>query len=90
MNHKCHAIGCNAIVHPKLLMCLKHWRKVPKLLQHNVWHSYVSGQEIKKNPTVEYLSAAWTAIFAVADIEGVRYDRDAILNQHRKEVSDAI
>lgn len=81
MKHKCHALGCETAVHPRFLMCPKHWRKVPKKLQNDVWRFYVPGQEIKKNPTLDYLSAAWTAIFAVADLEGIPYDAKAIMRQ---------
>jgi hypothetical protein len=37
MPHTCHAEGCEVAVPPKLLMCLKHWRMVPKHLQREVW-----------------------------------------------------
>jgi hypothetical protein len=30
--HLCHAFACTVPVHPRLLMCPRHWRKVPKLL----------------------------------------------------------
>lgn len=80
-NHKCHAIGCDVNVHPRFLMCPPHWRMVPKPLKNAVWRFYVPGQEIKKNPTLDYLSAAWAAIFAVADLEGIKYDPKAIMRQ---------
>ncbi len=81
MSHKCHALACNVNVPPRLLMCPRHWRKVPKKLQSDVWSFYVSGQEIRKNPTLDYLMAAWTAIFAVADKEGIQYDASAIMRE---------
>ena len=40
MAHVCHAEGCDTPVPPKLLMCLKHWRRVPKQLQAAVWNNY--------------------------------------------------
>ena len=70
--HTCHAEGCEAVVPPKMLMCLRHWRMVPVGLQRSVWRFYVPGQEIRKDPTVEYLRAAGEAITAVAHIEGRR------------------
>ncbi len=79
--HECHAIACNTLVPPRLLMCQKHWRKVPKKLQDDVWRFYVSGQEIRKDPFLDYLTAAWAAIFAVADKEGIEYDANAIMRQ---------
>lgn len=63
--HTCHAHGCTAEVPPKLLMCLKHWRMVPKALQRAVWATYRSGQEIDKQASREYLEAAKAAIDAV-------------------------
>lgn len=64
--HTCHAEGCEVGVAPKLLMCLKHWRMVPKPLQVQVWRHYRPGQENDKRPTAEYLEAARAAIDAVA------------------------
>jgi hypothetical protein len=81
MKHKCHALNCEKCIHPKFLMCPYHWRKVPKKLQDDVWYFYVLGQEIRKNPTLDYLTAAWTAIFAVADQEGIQYDANAIMRE---------
>lgn len=62
MAHTCHARGCSKVVPPSMLMCLRHWRMVPKSLQRRVWDTYVVGQEVRKDPTPEYLSAAQAAI----------------------------
>lgn len=70
MSHTCHAKGCRREVRPSLLMCLAHWRLVPKPLQLAVWKHYRPGQEITKDPSEEYLAAMRTAIEAVARIEG--------------------
>jgi hypothetical protein len=43
---------------------------VPRRLQADVWNEYEPGQEIRKDPTVEYLDAATAAINAVAAKEG--------------------
>lgn len=64
--HRCHAEGCHVEVEPKLLMCLRHWRMVPRELQNRVWKHYRPGQEIDKNPTPEYLEVMKEAIAAVA------------------------
>ncbi len=64
--HHCHAKGCRERVEPKLLMCPRHWRMVPRNLQAEVWRTYRAGQEIDKRPTREYLDAADAAINAVA------------------------
>lgn len=67
--HRCHARECKTIVPPKLLMCLKHWRMVPRPLQQQVWNTYRPGQENDKTPTRDYLQAAMAAIEAVAEKE---------------------
>lgn len=53
-----------------MLMCIKHWRMVSKPLQKKVWAAYVPGQEIRKNPTREYLNVMREAIREVAAKEG--------------------
>lgn len=70
MTHTCHAIDCDVVVPPRLLMCARHWRMVPRALQNTVWATYVPGQEARKDPTREYLHAARAAINAVAVKEG--------------------
>lgn len=67
--HLCHAVGCTTPVPPRLLMCPRHWRMVPQALQVAVWANYSNGQEIRKNPTAEYIQAANNAIEAVAALE---------------------
>lgn len=70
MSHRCHADGCRLEVPPHMLMCATHWRMVPMVLRKNVWRTYVEGQEIRKDPTPEYLEAAQAAIDYVASCEG--------------------
>lgn len=67
--HTCHAKGCPAPVDPKLFMCLKHWKMVPKHLQAEIWRTYRPGQEVDKNPSTEYCDVADEAIQAVAKKE---------------------
>lgn len=55
-----------------MLMCKPHWLMVPKPLRRLVWQLYRAGQEIRKDPTAEYLEAAGRAIDAVAAIESGR------------------
>lgn len=71
MSHQCHAKGCDVEVPPKLLMCLRHWKMVPRLQQRAVWQQYRAGQETDKNPSAAYLAAATRAIAAVARREGI-------------------
>jgi hypothetical protein len=54
--HTCHATGCQTEVPPKLFMCRKHWFRLPKEMRDLVWENYVPGQEIRKDPTPEYLN----------------------------------
>lgn len=70
VKHTCHAIGCNLIVPPRMLMCLRHWRMVPKALQADVWATYRPGQEIDKQPSEAYRLAQRAAIDAVAQKGG--------------------
>jgi hypothetical protein len=70
MRHTCHARGCTTAVPPRMFMCRRHWRMVPRALQAEIWAEYVPGQEIRKDPTEEYLEVADRAIQAVAQKEG--------------------
>ncbi|TCS35832.1 hypothetical protein EDC30_109131 [Paucimonas lemoignei] len=67
MTHTCHIPHCPVAVPPERLMCLKHWRMVPKDLQRDVWRHYRPGQCNDKNPSAAYLGAARAAIQAVQD-----------------------
>lgn len=71
-NHTCHALNCSVPVPPNRLMCLRHWRMVPRTYQAAVWATYRPGQEIDKLPSPEYLHAADAAIAAVAQREDHR------------------
>lgn len=68
--HTCHAVGCGRAVPPRLVMCNRHWRMVPRQLQREVWRHYRKGQEIDKRPTLAYLIAQRAAVNAVAVSEG--------------------
>jgi hypothetical protein len=70
--HTCHAKDCGVEVPPKMLMCARHWRMVPKELQQAVWREYRPGQEITKTPSAMYLQVAKEAIEAVARAETPR------------------
>ena len=71
MNHHCHAAGCNVSVPPKLFMCRRHWYMLPKSTRDAVWAAYVPGQEIRKDPTAEYLEVTGLAIEWLAKKEGI-------------------
>lgn len=71
MAHDCHARACRTSVPPRMFMCRRHWFMVPKHLRDAVWAAYVPGQEIRKDPTREYLEITAQAIEVVAAKEGV-------------------
>lgn len=71
--HRCHAIDCTEPVPPKMLMCREHWRMVPAALKRRVWATYVPGQEVRKDPTAEYLAAHIAAVEAAYDWALARY-----------------
>lgn len=68
--HTCHARGCRTPVKPELLMCLAHWRKVPRPIQRAVWVAYRVGQCADKDVSKEWMLAADAAIGFVARAEG--------------------
>lgn len=73
--HTCHAEGCSAIIEPRKLFCSRHWKMTPIPLRRWIWATYVDGQEIRKDPTAEYLAAQRAAVEAVAQVEGRREPR---------------
>jgi hypothetical protein len=72
--HTCHAEACEVKVHPRFLMCRRHWAMVPPSIQRAVWNAYVPGQEVRKDPTPAYLEVMRLAIETVAVKEGRRGD----------------
>lgn len=66
MSHVCHAVGCNVPTPAKLFMCWKHWYMLPRVYRHVIWHYYRPGQEIDKEPTLDYLAVAFAGIACVA------------------------
>lgn len=60
-NHHCHAHNCHVRVPPKMFMCARHWRMLPREAQDDIWNNYVPGQERRKDPTNEYMKAAQRA-----------------------------
>ncbi len=70
MPHTCHAKRCMTPVSRRMLMCLRHWKMVPKSLQRDVWDTYSPGQERgAATPTPEWHEAANAAIDYVLEIE---------------------
>jgi hypothetical protein len=55
-----------------MLMCRKHWFKVPQQLRDQVWATYRPGQEVDQQPSAAYLVAQRAAVEAVAQAAGDR------------------
>ncbi len=56
--HLCHWPGCGKAVPPKLWGCRPHWFRLPIHLRAMIWRHYRPGQEIDKQPSMEYLKVA--------------------------------
>lgn len=61
-----------------MLMCLKHWKMVPRVGQLDIWKTYVPGQEIRKDPTDEYLKAQQRAVAMVLKAEKPELSLDEV------------
>jgi hypothetical protein len=73
--HTCHARECEKTVKPELLMCGRHWRMVPRVIQRAVWDTY------RPRPSAAWHKAASAAIGYVAHLEGrliTRAEREAL------------
>lgn len=68
--HLCHAFECKTAVPPRMLMCLRHWKMVPKNIQSAVWAEYRPGQELDKMPSEDYVLVQRSAVWAVFVAEG--------------------
>jgi len=60
--HTCHARGCDRAVPPKMFMCKGHWFNLPKPMRDAIWAVYVPGQEVRKDPSGEYMEVTQAAI----------------------------
>ena len=58
MKHQCHWPGCKKEVPPKLWGCSEHWFKLPRAIRRKIWATYKPGQEIRKDPSKNYLKVA--------------------------------
>lgn len=68
--HTCHAQGCEVPVYPRFFMCRAHWPKLSKFHRDQIISLYRDGQEVRKDPTIEYVRAAQRAIIWLANKEG--------------------
>jgi hypothetical protein len=44
-----------------MFACRKHWFMLPKAMRDAIWAEYVPGQEVRRDPTPEYLAVAGRA-----------------------------
>jgi hypothetical protein len=82
--HHCHANDCPTPTNPKLLMCPKHWRLVPRPMQDRVWATFrarCSAPGADPGSWADYYEAAANAVEYVAQIEGKSID-----NSYRRMV----
>lgn len=68
MKHTCHWDGCEVSVPPKMWGCKIHWFTLPKFLRDAIWKAYRPGQEVRKDPSDQYVVVAlmaeeWIAAF---------------------------
>ena len=66
MKHLCHAVDCSKSIAPKYLFCGPHWAMVPSGLRQLVWQTYRPGQEVDKQPSLEYLIVQRLVVASVA------------------------
>lgn len=50
-------------------MCPKHWFALPERMRDAVWAAYVPGQEVRKDPSAQYLLVTREAVEYLEDIE---------------------
>lgn len=72
--HGCPAIGCTKRVPNHLLLCLQHWRRVPRPLQAAIYAAHrrlaaASEEEYARDPGRQL--NVLSAVKAIADKEGV-------------------
>lgn len=72
--HRCAAEGCIKQIAVNLLMCMPHWRSVPRPLQRQVyrtWRAWINSPAAKVDirPDPSYLSAVKDAVSAVREKE---------------------
>lgn len=70
--HTCHWPGCEKQCPPALWGCAPHWFALPKGLRAKVWAAYVPGQEVRMDPSDEYLAVAREVQDWIASREAAR------------------
>lgn len=72
MKHLCHWPGCPLAVSPSQWGCAHHWFRLPAPIRAEIWRTYVRGQELRKDPSTEYLAAARAAHEWALSADGLR------------------
>lgn len=54
--HECHWPTCDRQVQPAMWGCREHWFRLPKALRDRIWEAYEPGQEVRMDPSDEYLA----------------------------------
>lgn len=71
--HECHWPTCEVQVPPSMWGCKPHWFQLPKRLRDKIWETYQPGQEVRMDPSPEYLAVAhevqeWIAVHLAAGL----------------------
>ncbi len=69
--HQCDAPGCTEILPTTRLMCLRHWRLVPKPIQNAVWAAYRNYLRDPRTNLKAHQAAKQAAIRSITHREGV-------------------
>jgi hypothetical protein len=69
--HECAATHCKTSIPTRMLMCGKHWNKLPEGLKRAVWAHYTPGQEDDNSilPKDGYFEAVRAAVAFIDDAE---------------------
>lgn len=70
--HVCHWPGCGKLVPPSMWGCKPHWFRLPKRIRYDIWNAYVRGQEVRRDPSRDYIVAARAAQIWIAEQEATR------------------
>lgn len=84
MTHTCHWPSCTRAVPSAMWGCKSHWFTLPKNLRDLVWRFYTPGQEVRKDPSENYLTlmeyiSHWCNAFDQKDKEKCAYIQHACI-----------
>lgn len=78
----CAAVGCQHSITRPLLMCMDHWRMVPKAVQRQVWAAY---RRLNTDPTA-YITHRNAVQAAVEAVRGKQLARNAKRDAHTPDL----